>query len=99
MGLPDELAFATKGELAVQILTDARADGMVTDFVCGDEVYGSCPALRRYLEEHAHGYVLRGAKTFLLTLGRGPSPNCADVVTTHLRARQRWVIASAGSGA
>jgi hypothetical protein len=36
MGLPDELAFATKGELAVQILTDACADGMVTDFMCGD---------------------------------------------------------------
>src|SRR5258708_15870835 len=71
---------------------------MVTDFVCGDEVYGSCPALRRYLEEHAQGYVLRVAKTFLLTLGGGRSLSCADVVTTHLRARQRWMIASAGTG-
>ncbi len=46
MGLPEDLAFATKGELAVQILTGACADGMMTDFVCGDEVYGSSPALR-----------------------------------------------------
>ena len=97
MGLPGELVFATKGELAVQILTDARADGMVTDFVCGDEVYGSCPALRRYLEEHAQAYVLRVAKTFTVALG-GSKLTCADVVTTHLRARRRWMLASAGSG-
>src|SRR5450631_2226628 len=97
MGLPDELAFATKGELAVQILTDACADGMVTDFVCGDEVYGSCPVLRCYLEEHAQGYVPRVAKTFLLSLG-GRRLSCADVVTTCLRARRRWTLASAGTG-
>ena len=30
MGLPAGLAFATKGELAVQILADAYADGLVT---------------------------------------------------------------------
>jgi len=89
MGLPDELVFAAKGQLAVQILAGARADGMVTGFVCGDEVYGSCPVLRCYLEEHAQGYVLRVAKTFLLTLGGGRSLSCADVVTTHLRARRR----------
>ena len=82
MGLPGELAFATKGELAVQILADARADGMVTDFVCGDEVYGSCPVLRCYLEDHAQGYVLRVAKTFLLTLGGGRRLSCAGVVST-----------------
>ena len=46
MGLPEDLAFATKGELAVQILCDACADGMHTGFACGDEVYGSCPAQR-----------------------------------------------------
>jgi SRSO17 transposase len=97
MGLPGELAFATKGELAVQILTDACADGMTTDFVCGDEVYGSCPALRCYLEEHAQGYVLRVAKTFLVSLG-GVQLSCADVVTRNLRARRRWTLASAGTG-
>ena len=88
-GLPAGLAFATKGELAVQILADAYADGLVTDFVCGDEVYGSCPVLRCYLEEHARGYVLRVAKTFLLSLGGGRRLSCAEVVSTHLRARRR----------
>jgi SRSO17 transposase len=97
-GLPGKLAFATKGELAVQILTDAHADGMVTGFVCGDEVYGSCPVLRSYLEDHAQGYVLRVARTFLLALAGGRRLSCADVVTTCLRARRRWTIASAGTG-
>jgi SRSO17 transposase len=94
MGLPGELEFATKGELAVRVLTDACADGMVTDFVSGDEVYGSCPVLRSHLEDHALAYVLRVAKTFQLTLGSGRRLSCAGVVTTHLRARRRWTIAA-----
>ena len=71
---------------------------MVADFVCGDEVYGNCPALRCYLEEHGQGYVLRVAKTFLLSLGGGRPLSCAGVVSTCLRSRRRWMIASAGSG-
>jgi len=98
MGLPPDLAFATKGELAVQILRDAYADGMDIDFACGDEVYGSCPALRSYLEEQAQGYVLRVPKTFMLTLGSGSTLPCAKVVTTYLKARRHWQIASAGAG-
>ena len=42
MGLPEDLAFRTKGQLAIDILTEALADGVRLDFVCGDEVYGSC---------------------------------------------------------
>jgi SRSO17 transposase len=98
MGLPGDLAFATKGELAVQILADAAADGLVSDFICGDEVYGASPALRGHLEDHAQGYVLRVAKTFLLTLGSGARLSCAEVVSTHLKARRRWTVASAGTG-
>jgi hypothetical protein len=37
MGLPDDLVFRTKGELAIDICTDAFADGAAVDFVCGDE--------------------------------------------------------------
>jgi SRSO17 transposase len=98
MGLPDDLAFATKGELAVQILSDAYADGMQADFVCGDEVYGSCPALRSRLEERGQGYVLRVAKTFMVTLGAGSSLSCAEVVSTYLKADRRWQVVSAGTG-
>jgi hypothetical protein len=71
---------------------------MEFDFACGDEVYGSCPALRSYLEEHSQGYVLRVPKTFPLTLGAGITLPCAKVVTTHLRARRHWQAVSAGTG-
>ncbi len=98
MGLPAGLAFATKGELAVQILRDASADGMDIDFACGDEVYGSCPALRSYLEEHGQGYVLRVAKTFTLAPGGGITLTCAKVVTTYLKASTSWQVVSAGTG-
>jgi SRSO17 transposase len=98
MGLPADLVFAAKGELAVQIFRDAYADGMNIDFACGDEVYGSCPALRCYLEEHRQGYVLRVPKTFMIALGGGITLPCAKVVTTHLRAKRNWQVVSAGTG-
>ena len=44
MGLPPDLEFRTKGQLAIDICADAFADGIGLDFVCGDEVYGSCTA-------------------------------------------------------
>jgi hypothetical protein len=37
MGLPDDLVFRTKGQLAIDICTDALADGVRFDFLCGDE--------------------------------------------------------------
>ena len=53
MALPLDLVFRTKGELAIDILGGAFADGIGLDFVCGDEVYGSCTELREYLEDAA----------------------------------------------
>jgi len=53
MGLPEDLAFRTKGQLAIDILAEAFADGVRLDFVCGDEVYGSCTELREDLEDRS----------------------------------------------
>jgi hypothetical protein len=47
-GLPLDLRFRTKGQLAVDVLQDAYADGLSFDFACG--VYGSCTGLRQFLE-------------------------------------------------
>jgi len=71
MSLPDGLAFRTKGQLAIDILADAFADGLCLDFVCGDEVYGSCTELREYLEERDQAYVLRVPCSFTLVLPGG----------------------------
>ena len=42
IGLPADLPFRTKGELAIDICREAYAEGVVFDVVCGDEVYGGC---------------------------------------------------------
>ncbi|GAA2700160.1 IS701 family transposase [Nonomuraea recticatena] len=97
-GLPLELTFATKGELAIDLLTDAYADGVRMDFVAGDEVYGACPHLRAFLEERDQAYVLRVRATFALTLGGGTCLSCEQAVAKHLRQKRTWTIRSAGDG-
>jgi SRSO17 transposase len=97
-GLPPELMFATKGELAINLLTDAWSDGAHLDFVAGDEVYGACTKLRTFLEEHGQAYVLRIRATFTLTLGGGSCLTCEQVVTKHLKQKRKWTIRSAGDG-
>ena len=53
MGLPGDLQFRTKGQLAVDIFTETLTSGIKLDFVCGDEVYGVCAGLREFCEEAA----------------------------------------------
>jgi SRSO17 transposase len=98
MGLPADLEFRTKGELAIDILSDAYAEGTVTDFVCGDEVYGSCPQLRSFLEDHQQGYVLRVRTNFTLTLPEGTTLTCAQAAQQLTKHKRRWEVRSAGAG-
>lgn len=64
MAFPLGLEFLEKGRLAVEILKEAYADGLFFDFACGDEVYGSSPDLREFLESSGQAYVLRVARNF-----------------------------------
>jgi DDE superfamily endonuclease len=64
MGLPLDLAFRTKGQLAIDIAADALADGITFDFFCGDEVYGNCTELRAFFEGRGQAYVLRVPSNF-----------------------------------
>jgi SRSO17 transposase len=98
-GLPPELEFRTKGQLAIDVLTDAYADGLAFDFICGDEVYGSCTELREFLEQRGQAYVLRVASSFMFTLAAGTAMTCADAVKTLLKDKdRRWEVRSAGTG-
>jgi SRSO17 transposase len=97
-GLPPGLRFRTKGQLAIDVLAGARADGVSFDFTCGDEVYGNCTELREYLEGQGQAYVLRVASSFMLTLGAGTRMTCAAAVKTLLRDKKRWEVRSAGKG-
>ncbi|MEU7865116.1 IS701 family transposase, partial [Nonomuraea sp. NPDC049141] len=97
-GLPLDLTFATKGELAGDLLREAYADNVRLDFVAGDEFYGACTTLRAFLEEHGQAYVLRIRATFTLTLDAGTRLTCEQAVATYLKQKRRWVIRSAGDG-
>jgi SRSO17 transposase len=57
-GVPADVAFATKGDLAQAMLTRAFAAGVPAAWVTGDEVYGNDGGLRRWLEAEQRPYVL-----------------------------------------
>ena len=98
MGLPLDLVFRTKGQLAIDISKEAAADGIRPDFYCGDEVYGSCTQLREHFEAEGQAYVLRVPSNFTLTVTAGTKMTCAEVVTALLRHKRRWEVRSAGHG-
>jgi SRSO17 transposase len=97
-GLPLDLRFRTKGQLAIDVLADARADGVTFDFICGDEVYGASPDLREHLESRGQAYVLRVASSFTLTLAGGRTLTCAQAAKTLLKDKRSWEVRSAGRG-
>jgi SRSO17 transposase len=98
MGLPLDLEFRTKGQLAIDICADCYAGGIRFDFACGDEVYGSCPQLREFFEASGQAYVLRVPSNFTLTLAAGTKLTCAEAVRRLLKHPRRWEIRSAGTG-
>ena len=98
MGLPADLVFRTKGQLAIDIMAEAFADGVELDFACGDEVYGSCTGLREFFEDHGQGYVLRVPSNFHVRLARGVTLTCAEAVRPLLKDTRRWEVRSAGKG-
>ena len=57
-GVPEEVDFAKKGELACRMLERAFEAGVPASWVTGDEVYGQSGKLRRWLEEQGKSYVL-----------------------------------------
>jgi SRSO17 transposase len=98
MGLPADLQLRTKGQLAIDICTEAYADGVGFDFACGDEVYGNCTQLREFFEQHGQAYVLRVASTFMTQLAAQTTMTCAQAVKQLGRDQRRWQVRSAGAG-
>jgi SRSO17 transposase len=99
MGLPPDLVFRTKGQLAIDLISEVLADGIGLDFVCGDEVYGSCTPLRQYLEACGLAYVLRVPSNFYLTVARGVRLTCKQAAAALAGAHRGWEVRSAGHGA
>src|SRR6266487_5508051 len=98
MGLPTDLQFLTKGQLAIDICAEAYADGLAFDFACGDEVYGNCTQLREFFEQRGQAYVLRVASSFAVGLAVGTKLTCAQAIKLLAKDKRRWEVRSAGTG-
>ena len=57
-GVPQDVIFHTKGQLAQGMIARAVAGGVPFAWVTGDTVYGNDRRLRRWLEEQGRCYVL-----------------------------------------
>jgi SRSO17 transposase len=57
-GVPDDVTFATKPQLATAMIEAALDAGVQASFATGDEVYGNDPVLRARLRARGLGYVL-----------------------------------------
>jgi SRSO17 transposase len=70
-GVGDDVAFATKPELAWTMIARARDAGVPFSWVAGDEVYGGNPKLRSRLEEHGIPYVMATACSDVIPVAAG----------------------------
>ena len=69
-GVPDEITFKTKPQLAGDLLQHAHDQGIRAGFVAGDEVYGGRD-LRKSIRARGTGYVLAVRSTYAVTLPSG----------------------------
>jgi SRSO17 transposase len=69
-GVPDDVMFATKPELAGRLLQHAHGQGIRAGFVAGDEVYGGL-GLRKSIRGRGTGYVLAVRSNCMVTLPSG----------------------------
>jgi SRSO17 transposase len=93
-GIPDEVGFATKGELAQRMLSRAFAADVPAKWVVGDTVYGY-DEMRSWLEKQGRNYVLAVPETHLIWIAGEPQP--VGLVAALLPA-EAWVVLSAGEG-
>ena len=98
-GVPDEVMFATKPQLADALLARAHGCGIRTAFVAGDEVYGGVE-LRRGIRARGSGYVMAVRSNHMVRLPSGrrmPAKTAAGLVKPG--AWQRMCTGSATKGA
>jgi SRSO17 transposase len=94
-GIPDEVMFATKPQLASALLERAGCLGIRAAFVAGDEVYGG-RALRRDIRQRGMGYVMAVRANHALTTGSGRTVTAA--AAAGLIPGHAWHRMRTGSG-
>jgi len=95
-GIADEVAFATKPELARQMIERAIAARMPFGWVAADEVCGQHTPLRDWLGQQCVGYVLPVPKSFPVVTAAGKMR--AHVLAARVPAAG-WQQVSCGAGA
>jgi SRSO17 transposase len=94
-GVPEGVGFATKGELAKEMLERALEAGVPARWVVADTVYGMTRGLRGLLEERQRSYVM--AVTSSKSVYHEGHQRRVGKVARSL-SEESWVRASAGKG-
>src|SRR3954462_10884339 len=101
-GIPKEVGFATKPELARRMIARAIAADVPFAWVLGDEVYGSDRRLRLDLEQQQRPFVLaiRSNEKLWSTLDDRAGQHAAAALagTVPQEARQRPLARAGGQG-
>jgi SRSO17 transposase len=95
-GVPGDVPFATKPELARAMLGRALDAGVPAAWVTADEAYGKDRKFRDWLEQRRIGYVVAVASNQAIPGSSGTSR--ADVLAAHA-PDQAWKRRSCGNGA
>jgi len=94
-GVPEELKFRTKPELAHEMLREATTAGVPYTWVTGDSAYGDYDLIREWVEENGKCYVLCvSMKEYIYD---GESKVCVGSVVKKLLG-EGWFEASCGDG-
>ena len=94
-GVPEEVLFATKPQLAAGLLDRAQSLGIRAAFVAGDEVYGG-RELRRSIRQRGMSYVLAVRANHTVTTGSGGTITAAGA--GRLIPARAWQRMRTGSG-
>jgi len=93
--IPEEVKFATKPELAIQLIERALNAKIPISWFVGDSVYGSSRKLRAFLEEQRKAHAL--AVTCKEQVVIEEKPQRVDAIAAAL-APNDWQCLSAGAG-
>jgi SRSO17 transposase len=94
-GVPEQVMFATKPQLADSLLERAHSRGIRAAFVAGDEVYGG-RELRRGIRQRGMSYVMAVRANYALTAGSGRTVTAAGAVS--MIPHYAWHRMRTGSG-
>ena len=86
-GVPEEVMFATKPQLAGGLLDRAQSLGIRAAFVAGDEVYGG-RELRRSIRQRGMGYVMAVRTNHVVSIGSGRTATAA--AAARMIPHQAW---------